>query len=136
MVESMSDLSSSFSQGGSMMAVVLLLDVAGLLALLLSWLVALVARIRGRTGFFVKTIPALVMMGAFLPAIAGLVGYLQGRSAAIAAASHASPAMREELLAHGLDVALIPLQFGGVSTILLGSMAVLALMIAPWSARR
>jgi len=125
-----------FAEGGSMMAIVLLLDVAGLLALLVSWLVALVARLRGRTGFLVKTIPALVMMGAFLPVIVGAVGYLQGRSAAISAASQASPGARDDLLAMGLEIALIPLQFGGVSTIILGALAVMALMLAPWSARR
>jgi len=108
-----------FAEGGGMMAIVLLLDVSGLLALLVSWLVALVARLRGRTGFLVKTIPALVMMGAFLPVIVGAVGYLQLRGGA--AGGHA---------AH------IPLQFGGVSTIILGGLAVLALIIAPWGARR
>ncbi len=119
-----------------MMTVVLLLDVVGLLALMVAWLVALVARLRGRTGFMVKAVPALVMMGAFLPVVVGIMGYFEGRSAAVAAASHAAPALRPELLAHGLDVALIPLRFGGFSTVVLGSLAVLALMIAPWGARK
>ncbi len=125
-----------FAEGGGTMMVVLLLDVVGLFGLLLAWLVALVARLRGRTGFMVKAVPALVMIGGFLPVIVGAVGYLEGRSAAIQAASHATPAMREQLLAHGLEVALIPLRFGGISTVVLGSLAVLALMIAPWGARR
>jgi hypothetical protein len=113
----MADPAQWFASGGEMMPIVLLLDVVGVLALLLAWLLALVARVRGRTGFFVKVFPALVLMGAFLPVVVGVLGYLQLRGAAGAAA-------------------LTPLRFGGISTVVLGSLAVLALMIAPWSARR
>ncbi len=125
-----------FAEGGPMMLAVLALDLVGLLALAVAWLMALVARVRGRTGFLVKAVPALVMMGAFLPMIAGAFGYIQSRSAAIDAASTASPAMQAELLAMGFELAQLPLRFGGISTIILGLLAVLALMIAPWGARR
>ncbi len=131
----MADPAQWFAEGGSTMAVILLLNVVGLLALMVSWLMALVARFRGRTGFLTKTVPALVMMGAFLPVLVGAFGYLSGRSAAVAAVSHAPASERAALLEAGLDLAVIPLHFGGISTVLLGSVAVLALMIAPWSSR-
>ena len=124
-----------FAEGGSSMLIVALLDALGLVALLLAWIMALVARLRGRTGFLVKAFPALVLMGSFLPVVVGAIGYLQGRSATIQAAAHAAPNLREALLAQGHEIALIPLRFGGVSTVVLGSLAVLALMIAPWRAR-
>ena len=124
-----------FAHGGPSMVFVAALDALGLLALLIAWLVALVARLRGRTGFMVKAFPALVMLGSFTPVVVGAMGYLQGRSLAIEAASHAAPALRAGMLEAGLEAALIPLRFGGYSTVLLGSLAVLALMIAPWRAR-
>jgi hypothetical protein len=113
----MADPAQWFASGGEMMPIVLLLDVVGLVAVAVAWLLALVARVRGRTGVLVKTFPALVLMGSFLPVLVGAVGYLQLRGAA----GHS---------------ALAPLRFGGVSTVLLGGLAVLALVIAPWSARR
>lgn len=132
----MEGLSLWFAEGGSAMYGVAALDGLGAVFLLVAWLVAVIARVRGRTGPLVKALPALVMIGSFLPVLVGGVAYFQSRSLAIEAASHATPALRAALLAKGLAAAQIPLRFGGYSTVLLGSLAVLALMIAPWGDRR
>jgi hypothetical protein len=124
-----------FTDGGSYMLGVLALDALGLLALAVSWIVALTGRVRGRTGLMVKGVPALVMLGSFSPVLVGAAGWYQGRSLAIEAASLAAPAARAATLSAGLELALIPLRFGGMSTVVLGSLAVLALAIAPWAGR-
>jgi hypothetical protein len=131
----MQGLSSWFAEGGTYMLAVAALDGLGVLLLLVAWLMALWARVRGRTGAMVKAVPALVMIGSFAPVVVGGVAYFQGRAMAIAAAGEAAPTMRKAVIEAGLDAALIPLRFGGYSTVLLGSMAVLALMLAPWADR-
>ena len=125
-----------FAEGGVWMYAILLLDVLGIPLVFVAWIVALVARIRGRTGTLIKAFPALVLIGAILPVAVGVVGYFQGRGMAFDAVSAAAPAMRAELMARGLEIAAIPLRFGGVSTVVLGSLAVLAVMLAPWSSRK
>ncbi len=125
-----------FAEGGVWMYAILLLDVIGILMVFVAGLVALVARIRGRTGALVKAFPALVLVGAVLPVVVGAVGYFSGRSAALDAASTIKPALRADLLTAGFEIAMIPLRFGGVSTVVLGSLAVVAVMMAPWASRR
>ena len=69
-----------FAEGGPFMVPILLLDLAVVLGLLLAWIVALYGRIRGRSGFVIRALPALTLLGAMLPVGLGTVAYLQGRS--------------------------------------------------------
>ncbi len=124
-----------FAEGGPFMVPILLLDLAVVLGLLLAWIVALYGRIRGRSGFVIRALPALTLLGAMLPVVLGTVAYLQGRSQVLDAVRQAPSGLRSELLQAGLEAALIPLHFGGVSTVLLGGLAVLAVAIAPWVKR-
>jgi hypothetical protein len=132
----MSEVASWFEAGGAWMYAVLLLDVLGLGALALAWAVALYGRIRGRSSLLVRGLPAMVLLGAFLPVVVGAVGAFLARSAALSALGNADPAARGQLLENGLAEAMVPLRFGGGSTVLLGMLAVLALMIAPWRSRQ
>jgi hypothetical protein len=132
----MSDLARWFQEGGAGMYAILLLDVLGLFGVGLSWIVALWGRLRGRSSALVRLVPALVMLGAALPALVGAISTFQAHVAVRAAVRFAEPAQRDALLAQGLAEALVPLRFGGGSTVLLGGLAVLALMIAPWGAKR
>ena len=83
-----------FAEGGVWMYAILLLDLIGLPLVFVAWVVAIVARVKGRTGMLTKAIPALVMLGSVLPVVVGAVGYFQGRALAVEAVAHAAPALR------------------------------------------
>ena len=102
---------------GTWMMSILVLDAVGVCAVLLSLGVALVARIRGTSGCMIRAVPVLVMLGAALPSIIGGVGFFVERSAGSEAAAVAA------------------LRLGGISTVLLGIVAVLALIIVPWNSK-
>lgn len=132
----MDQVARSFADGGTWIYAVIALDAIGLGAVLVSWIVALWGRVRGRTSFVVRALPAMVMLGAALPAVVGAVGSFQGRAGVISACANVAPAQRAEMLEAGLQAAMGSLRFGGTSTLILGILAVLALMIAPWQDRR
>ncbi|MFH1466946.1 MAG: hypothetical protein ABIO70_21365 [Pseudomonadota bacterium] len=132
----MDQVARSFADGGTWMYAVIMLDVIGAGAMLVSWIVALWGRFRGRTSFLVRAVPALCMIGAALPAVVGAIGSFEGRAGVVAACANVPPDQRAVMLAAGLQAAMGPLRFGGTSTLVLGTLAVIALMVAPWQDRR
>ena len=103
------------SEIGTWMMSILVLDAVGICAVLLSLGVALVARIRGKSACMIRGFPVIVMLGAALPSIIGGTGFFVESSAGSEAAAVAA------------------LRLGGISTVLLGIVAVLALIIVPWN---
>ena len=132
----MQDVVIWFREGGVWMYIILALDVIGLPAVLLATIIALVGRVRGTTSFLRKAFASLVVLGSFLPVIVGLVGWILGRIEVQQAVGGLATAGRAELLARGLQAAAAPFRFGGISTVLLGLGALVALALLPWSARR
>jgi len=132
----MDPVARSFADGGTWMYMLVALDAVGVGAVLLSWIVALWGRLRGRTSFLVRALPALILIGAALPAVVGAVGSFQGRAGVVAACANVPEPQRAAMLEAGLQAAMGSLRFGGTSTLILGTLAIVALMVAPWQDRR
>jgi len=107
-----------FELGGPWMYLVLAADLVGLPCVALSVLVAATARVTSKGVLFARILAWSVVLGALIPMFAGALGAGAGFYLLEKASSAAAPELVEEMRAAGTRIALIPLKFGGVSSLL------------------
>jgi len=120
-----------FQSGGPWMYLVVLSDVVGMPCVALSLLVAATSRVTKKGVLFARVVAWSVVLGALLPMLAGAAGAGAGLYMLEKAASVAAPDMVDELRVRGTQIALIPLKFGGWSSLLFLLPALLSVAIVP-----
>ncbi|HHO51144.1 MAG TPA: hypothetical protein ENK18_09810 [Deltaproteobacteria bacterium] len=120
---------SYFQEGGTAMWAVLGLDIVGVGMLVLAMVLAFGARTLAPMQWPARIINFLILLGALVPGLAGLGGWLYGRYVTEQALELVDPSQRDTLMAAGYAVATYPLAFGLISTLALGLCALIPFAI-------
>jgi len=113
------------------MFVILAMACIGILVLLLAFVLAIYARVKGKLVGFARFLTFLALFGCLIPLCAGLCGKSQGISNMEEALEAADSEYREEMEAAGRRFAAIPMKFGGCTTLAFLFPAFVVFIIVP-----
>ena len=103
----------------------------GIFVLLLAFVLAIFARVKGKLVGFARFLTFLALFGCLIPLCAGLCGKSQGISQMEEALETADSEVREELEARGREVAAIPMKIGGCTSLAFLFPALVVFIIVP-----
>ena len=109
----------AFRFGGPWMYVILLADVMLAAAVLGSLCVAVGTRLGSKHGRFARIFSVCTALACFVPMGTGALAMAAGYALVHKASQAAAPDMVDVMLDSGYAVAVIPMKFGGFSTLLL-----------------
>ena len=121
----------AFRLGGPWMYVILLADVMLAAVVLGSLCVAVGARLGNKDGRFARIFSVCTALACFIPMGAGALAMAAGYALVHKASQAAAPGMVDVMLNSGHAVAVIPMKFGGFSTLLLLLPVAGAFFLAP-----
>ncbi len=121
----------AFALGGPWMYVILLGDSILAVAALGSLVAAVGTRVMNKGGSFVRILSVCTALFCLGPAGLGALGMVGGNVMAQKASTAAHPDHVDEMLERGRAAAMIPMKFGGASTLLLLLPTAAAFFLAP-----